>query len=226
MTGYYKAKCPHCGQIDIVYNEQKTHKCSSCGNRNKMNYNDPSINMGEADNPFSAAFVQVNCPYCGHMDIVPIGEKRHTCSSCSGLYEVISNNGAQMQSQRKSISDFFHNNSPTTKKTEGIVGLIAIAAIIIGILFLCFSGSENSDPTTDRDYSAMHGVRMYLWDNLNDPGSYKEVDWSHCSYDSDKGYYYIRHRYRCKNIFGGIVTENKIFILNKSFQVYDTRDYF
>lgn len=224
MTGYYKAKCPHCGQIDIVYNEQKTHKCSSCGNRNKMNINDPSINMGEADNPFSADFLRVICPYCGHIDIVPIGEKRHTCSACSSLYEVINNDGPKNTIQEKSTSLSDTHNTHRPRKIRFWNILIA-SVIILGLISLCDKLSNDTDPRpTNRDVSVMIGVKSYLRENLYDPKSYQEIEWSPSGIN-DAGQYYIRHKYRAKNAFGGYIIEEKIFYLDKSFNVIQSHNY-
>ena len=226
---YYKAKCPQCGQIDIVYGGQKTHKCSACGSRNKLDINDPTINVGKAENPFPIQFLQVACPYCGNIEVVPIGEKKHKCSLCNGLYEVIYDDGTKKETKEKSKPTLFQNGQQADNKTDikkAIKNILIVAAIIVGIvsLFSIFS-SNDSDPMPNRtDSSVMVGVKSYLRETLKDPGSYKEIEWSPSGINS-AGQYYIRHKYRAKNSFGGYVVEEKIFYLNQSYKVIQTQDY-
>ena len=189
-----------------------------------MNINDPSINMGEADNPFSADFLRVICPYCGHIDIVPIGEKRHTCSACSSLYEVINNDGPKNTIQEKltSLSDTHNTHRPRKIRFWNI--LIA-SVIILGLISLCDKLSNDTDPRpTNRDVSVMIGVKSYLRENLYDPKSYQEIEWSPSGINN-AGQYYIRHKYRAKNAFGGYIIEEKIFYLDKSFNVIQSHNY-
>ena len=225
---YYHAQCPHCGQIDVVYEGQKTHKCSSCGIRNKLDINDPTINVGEAENPFKIQFLYVNCPYCGNFEVVPVGEKRHRCSLCKGLYEVIYNDGTNNKPKEKSTPTLFQSKRQSYNKSDkkSIKNFIIVAAIIVGIISLFSIISPNdSDPLPTRtDSSVMVGVRSYLRANLKDPGSYQEIEWSPSGVNSS-GQYYIRHKYRAKNSFGGYVIEEKIFYLNKSYKVIRTQDY-
>ena len=77
---------------------------------------------------------------------------------------------------------------------------------------------------TRTDSSVMVGVKSYLRETLKDPKSYQEIEWSPSGVN-DAGQYYIRHKYRAKNSFGGYVVEEKIFYLNKSYKVVRTQDY-
>jgi len=55
-------------------------------------------------------------------------------------------------------------------------------------------------------------VKKYIKANLNDPDSYKSVQWS-VVYDDPNGYK-VAHEYRAKNAYGGYVTKKQIFYLN------------
>ena len=226
---YYKAKCPHCGQIDIVYGGQKTHKCSSCGSKNKLDINDPTINVGIAENPFQPQYLQVSCPYCGNVETVPVGEKRHRCSLCRGLYEVIYDDGTKKEAKDKSTPKLFQSDNQSGNNVDvkkSIKNILIVAAIIVGIvsLFSLFSSNDSDPMPTRTDSSVMVGVKSYLRETLKDPKSYQEIEWSPSGVN-DAGQYYIRHKYRAKNSFGGYVVEEKIFYLNKSYKVVRTQDY-
>lgn len=225
----YKAKCPHCGQIDIAWEGQKTHKCSACGARNKLDINDPTINVGKADNPFQPQFLQVSCPYCGNVEIVPVDTKRHKCSLCKGVYEVIYDNGTKKEPQEKTTPKLFQSNNQPGNNVDvkkSIKNILIVAAILVGIVaFFSIFSSNDSDPMPTRtDSSVVVGVKSYLRSTLKDPSSYQEIEWSPSGVNN-AGQYYIRHKYRAKNSFGGYVVEEKIFYLDKSFHVISTQDY-
>ena len=169
---YYHAKCPHCGQVDVVYGGQKTHKCSSCKQRNTLDFSDPSCIIGEAPNPFGQTYVSSPVP-------------------------------VQQESQ------------PNFKK---LLKYCLIAGVVIALIFTLF------ETRSDTDSSAMEGVRTYLMNTLKDPGSYQDIEWSPVG-KNDAGRYYIRHKYRAKNSFGGYVVEEKIFYLDDNFRVVGSQDY-
>lgn len=222
----YYAKCPHCGQVDIVYGGQKTHKCSSCGTRNKLDFDDSSMIVGQAENPVMPQFLQVACPYCGTVDIVPIEEKRHHCSVCHRQYEVIYDDGTKQEKEKKKTVSFLSSDDNKSGKKLNFKAIFIVAAIIIAVVSL-FSliPDMNSDPTpTKTDSYVMSGVRTYLMENLKDPSSYQDLEWSPSGVNSN-GQYYIRHKYRAKNSFGATVVEQKIFYLDKSCRVVNSHDY-
>ena len=222
----FHAKCPHCGQVDIVYGGQKTHKCSSCGNRNVLDFNDPTTIIGRTENPFKPQFLQVTCPYCGTVDIVPIEEKRHKCSGCHMPYEVMYDDGTNQKNEKKNSPVFVSSDENKIRKKINIKAILIVAAIIVAIvsLFSIIPNSGSDPAPTNRDYSIMSGVRTYLQSTLKDPSSYQDIEWSPSGLNSD-GQYYIRHKYRAKNSFGGYVVEEKIFYLDKSYKVVKSHDY-
>ena len=57
---------------------------------------------------------------------------------------------------------------------------------------------------------------------LRDPDSYESIEWSEVKRKEDG--YYVRHKYRAKNGFGGYVVANQLFHLDFSGNVVDVKD--
>lgn len=81
-------------------------------------------------------------------------------------------------------------------------------------------------PTVEVKNSGWDGsvkqVKDYLKSTLRDPDSYESIEWSEVKEKSDG--YYVRHKYRAKNGFGGYVVANQLFHLDFSGNVVDVRD--
>ena len=67
-------------------------------------------------------------------------------------------------------------------------------------------------------------VEDYLERTLRDPDSYESIEWSEVK-SKDDGYY-VRHKYRAKNGFGGYVVTNQLFHLDFNGNVVDVKDLF
>ena len=65
-------------------------------------------------------------------------------------------------------------------------------------------------------------VEDYLERTLCDPDSYESIEWSEVKEKADG--YYVRHKYRAKNGFGGYVVTNQLFHLDSSGNVVDVKD--
>lgn len=65
-------------------------------------------------------------------------------------------------------------------------------------------------------------VEDYLELTLRDPDSYESIEWSEVKEKADG--YYVRHKYRAKNGFGGYVVANQLFHLDFSGNVVDVKD--
>ena len=65
-------------------------------------------------------------------------------------------------------------------------------------------------------------VEDYLENTLRDPDSYESIEWSEVKQKDDG--YYVRHKYRAKNGFGGYVVANQLFHLDFSGNVVDVKD--
>lgn len=90
--------------------------------------------------------------------------------------------------------------------------------------------SESSTPTTVSSVEVKNnnwngGVKQvedYLERTLRDPDSYESIEWSEVKEKSDG--YYVRHKYRAKNGFGGYVVANQLFHLDFSGNVVGVKD--
>lgn len=65
-------------------------------------------------------------------------------------------------------------------------------------------------------------VEDYLERTLRDPDSYESIEWSEVKQKADG--YYVRHKYRAKNGFGGYVVTNQLFHLDFNGNVVDVKD--
>lgn len=66
-------------------------------------------------------------------------------------------------------------------------------------------------------------VKEYLkYSYLRDPDSYESIEWSEVKRKDDG--FYVRHKYRAKNGFGGYVVANQLFHLDFSGNVVDVKD--
>lgn len=66
-------------------------------------------------------------------------------------------------------------------------------------------------------------VKDYLMNSyLRDPDSYESIEWSEVKRKDDG--FYVRHKYRAKNGFGGYVIANQLFHLDFSGNVVDVKD--
>ena len=67
-------------------------------------------------------------------------------------------------------------------------------------------------------------VEDYLEITLRDPDSYESIEWSEVKRKEDG--FYVRHKYRAKNGFGGYVVTNQLFHLDFSGNVVDVKDFY
>ena len=87
--------------------------------------------------------------------------------------------------------------------------------------------SITSQPHADVKNSLYDGsvkqVKEFLKNGyLRDPDSYESIEWSEVKEKNDG--YYVRHKYRAKNGFGGYVVANQLFHLDFSGNVVDVKD--
>ena len=99
-----------------------------------------------------------------------------------------------------------------------------IGISVIYVVFDDGSSSFDENPVTNSGLDAsVYQVEQFLDDNLNDPDSYDPIEWS--AVQPTKNGYYVRHKYRARNGFGGMNIENKIFYLDKDGNVTGYTDY-
>lgn len=130
------------------------------------------------------------------------------------------------------------NNTKTTKnrrKNNNFGYLIVIIiALIFGLNVIMNaddrkSNTEKSEIVSNSEYDAsVYQVENYLkTEYLRDPDSYQSIEWSKVQKDKSKPNYkyYVRHKFRAKNGFGGYVVEEKIFYLDQFGNVVSFEDY-
>jgi hypothetical protein len=94
------------------------------------------------------------------------------------------------------------------------IGIIVLLAIIGS---LADDYDVNSDVRNSDFDASVHQVERHLENTLKDPDSYDGMEWSAVQ-EAPAGQdykYYVRHKYRAKNSFGGYVIENKVFYLDE-----------
>lgn len=118
-------------------------------------------------------------------------------------------------------------------KNYGCLAIIIIA-VVIGIYGAMSgdsekAGSDNTEIVSNSAYDAsVYQVEQYLKrEYLKDPDSYEGIEWSKVQKDNTNSLYkyYVRHKYRAKNGFGGYVVEEKIFYLDQSGNVVSVTDF-
>ena len=124
------------------------------------------------------------------------------------------------------------NNSAEQEKTSTQnlrrFGLGFVAVIILSIFYPFFRDNlsrYNEDPVKNNGLDAsVYQVEQYLKNNLRDPDSYEPMEWSAVQ-KTKNGWYYVRHKYRARNGFGGMNIENQIFYLDEDGNVTGYTDY-
>ena len=82
---------------------------------------------------------------------------------------------------------------------------------------------RHADVKNNKWNGGVKQVEDYLkYTYLRDPDSYESIEWSEVKEKEDG--YYVRHKYRAKNGFGGYVVANQLFHLDFSGNVVDVKD--
>ena len=113
-------------------------------------------------------------------------------------------------------------NDQREKKTYK--GILFISIVIISMVLVNVNPTDNSSKVQNNGLDAsVYQVEQFLEDHLNDPDSYDPIEWS--AVQKTKNGYYVRHKYRARNGFGGMNIENKIFYLDEDGNVTRYTDY-
>ena len=127
------------------------------------------------------------------------------------------------------MEKYTKNNSAEQVKASTtnlrIFGLGLVAVNVLGNFFDHSFINNLSDPVKNSGLDAsVYQVEQFLDDHLKYPDSYESIEWSPVQ-KTENGYYYVRHKYRTRNGFGGMNIENKIFHLDKNGNVTGYTDY-
>ncbi len=111
---------------------------------------------------------------------------------------------------------------------SGCLKVIGVIIVLVVIVSLFMPNTEPTEVVSNSAYDAsVYQVESYLKRGyLKDPDSYQGIDWSEVQITtSNTSYkYYVRHKFRAKNSYGGYEIENKIFYLNAEGNVVDYKD--
>jgi len=194
----------------------------------------------------------IKCRHCGvSVPIIPVTGKMFFCSNCSlhffyDLTNSLQNNNQQMSRgglyfPDNSTNNLYNNkrgvqndNQQKSKNTRN--GIIAVVVVALLIVVFCVPTADNNRFVLEDSKlkvfnsswdASVHQVERYLKkEYLIDPKSYESIEWSQVNSAPNNSYYkyWVRHKYRAKNSFGGYVVENKIFYMDGQGNVVDTKD--
>lgn len=128
--------------------------------------------------------------------------------------------------------DMQQTNTQSTPSPDNRKIWRGLFTIIMIIFFWGFIGSEEcSSSGQNEEIVCNSGFDASVWQEKNylkkeyllDPRSYEGIEWGAVN-KKDNGGYWVRHKYRAKNRFGGYVIENKVFHLDASGKVVGVDD--
>ena len=152
------------------------------------------------------------CPFCGYTGIIPEQFRSEQYLICPCCHSRLDN------------PLWIERDRAINKKIKKISFILVIVISVIYVVFDDGSSSFDEIPVTNSGLDAsVYQVEQFLDDNLNDPDSYDPIEWS--AVQPTKNGYYVRHKYRARNGFGGMNIENKIFYLDKDGNVTGYTDY-
>lgn len=176
--------------------------------------------MGMNERWMQAEHDEVFCPHCGKKMVVSedlIHEKYLFHTECGNQF-------SNPHYVRGGSGDW---QSPGSGKI--LRGIFIVFCIIFFWGFIgseeCSSSGQNEEVVCNSGFDAsVWQVENYLKkEYLFDPRSYEGIEWSAVN-KKDNGGYWVRHKYRAKNGFGGYVIENKVFHLDASGKVIGVDD--
>lgn len=94
-----------------------------------------------------------------------------------------------------------------------------VYAVLLVLAALTGDGSGSVTVKADPFDHSVRQVEHYLKRSyLNAPSSYESVEWGPLT-QNDDGTYTVSHTYRAKNGFGGVITESKVFVIDRNGKV-------
>lgn len=157
-----------------------------------------------------------HCTICGYAAMIPEqlrSDQYLVCPICKTSH----------------INPLWTPNEPTNdqrgQKIYKKILFFSIAVLSIVLASLTDNSSDiGSSVQNSKLDASVYQVKHFLNDNLKDPSSYDPLEWSAVQTTPD-GQYYVRHKYRARNGFGGMNIENKIFYLDKNGNVIGYKDF-
>lgn len=183
----------------------------------------------------------IQCPKCEHMAPHP----NRICPKCGVVFEklfnpskIVADRLAKMAPpeppppSQAAIQEYQPEQDPSQQRKANLearnrraIRFVQISMVCIFLIALIAdlkrppAQKESSEAVWNSEYDAsVYQVERYLKNTLNDPDSYQGIEWSKVIKRSD-GTFWVRHKYRAKNAFGGYVVKNSVFILSPQGQV-------
>lgn len=164
----------------------------------------------------------IECPECGGELLLPISLENEKFISHPSCKKVFRNPLYQPQS---------YTISKSAKNIRYWVWGLVVIVLLVAV-YGKFETESDVSPQAVVSNSAMDAsvwqVKRYLKKHyLKDPRSYKSIEWSQVNPKETEGKvvgYWVRHKFRAKNSFGGYVVENKVFHLDREGNVIGADD--
>jgi hypothetical protein len=131
-------------------------------------------------------------------------------------------------------TSYLNNNSENTTNSGVNYGLLIIVVVAIIIGYYSFENNNGEDSESQKEVvhnssfdASVFQVERYLKkEYLKDPDSYQSISWSAVQQVNNNSQYkyYVRHKFRAKNGFGGYAIEEMIFYLDEQGFVVSTTD--
>lgn len=92
-----------------------------------------------------------------------------------------------------------------------------IAAIVLAFFFadpISTTRITGNGPETTK---VQNNIILYLKQHLNNPDSYEAIDFGpYGTYNKEENTYFMLHKYRATNMFGGLITVEHMFIVDQN----------
>lgn len=220
--------CPYCRVALFIPTElinSKNVQCPSCS----MDFQNPfqrglnqSRNYQTNQNYSNFIF----CPKCNREFYVPttfINDDYIKCINC----------GNNFQNPLKKLKYAFSNSNDRWVDTNVYSWfqrnwwILAISIVItLGGIYSNNDNNNSNVRNSSYDGSVFQVEQYPKYNYLKDPSSYEGIEWSKVNEETEEAYkYWVRHKYRAKNSFGGFVIENKIFYLDAHGNVIGVKDF-
>jgi len=133
------------------------------------------------------------------------------------------------------------NDQTQEERKKSKINLILFSIFILILIFIVIatcvgpsSQAEDDKETVAEDSlpivhnsnwdGSVRQVKDFLKENLNDPDSYEAVTWSPVQQNPDNHDFIVRHKYRARNGFGGLMIYDQIFTLDSLGDVINVSD--
>lgn len=156
---------------------------------------------------------KVFCPLCGAGIMISNVQKDNASIRCPSCNVDFPNPLLGLNSKENNVVKKGYWDSERNKLTSKGRIVVIVIGIILGLCMMDIGDSTVKNPQNVPTKSPGNIVVYLKRHYLKDPDSYEGIDWGP-SGKYDDTTYYMWHKYRAKNSFGGYVIEEKMFLLD------------